>query len=73
MSSLAARCPASTNGVHHVAHAAAEVCYIDDRSVDVDLDVVCELCGASGHCLTSAAMADVDWTFDADETGEGPA
>lgn len=67
MNGLAARCQASVDGKHLVGHAAADVCYVDDRSVDIDLNVLCELCGASGHCLASAPLEDIDWTFDTDE------
>jgi hypothetical protein len=60
------RCPVSASGAHQVGHAAAEVCYLDDRNVDVDLDVQCELCGAAGHCVVSTALADIDidWSVD---------
>ena len=60
----AVRCSGSTDGEHLVAHAAARVCYVDDRSIDVDIDTDCELCGA---CLISAALEDINWTFDTDE------
>lgn len=67
MSRLAGRCPASASGRHQVVRATADVCYIDDRRADVDLDVTCDLCGANGHCLASAVVQDIDWTFDTDE------
>ena len=59
--SAATVCPASINGRHRVTHAHAEVCYIDDTSVDVDLDVVCELCGASEHHLLGADLPVLEW------------
>jgi len=59
-------CPASTSGRHRVARAHAEVCYVDDTTVDVDLDVICELCGASGHCLLAADWQTLEWEADTD-------
>jgi hypothetical protein len=65
----AAVCPASSTGRHRVAEAHAEVCYIDDRSVDVDLDVTCELCGASGHCVLGADWRMLEWEVEDPDGG----
>ncbi len=62
MNDLAARCRVSVDGKHHVAYATADVCYVDDRGVDIDLDAVCELCGANGHAIVSATTWSVmEW------------
>ena len=38
--------------------------------MDVDLDVQCDLCGATGHCVVSTALADIDFDWNEDESDE---
>jgi hypothetical protein len=65
MSDSAQHCRASSDGQHLVTRAHAEPCHIDDRLVDVDLDLTCSLCGVSGHVVVSAPLANVDWEDEA--------
>ena len=69
MSDSAQHCRVSSDGRHVVTQAQADPCYVDDRVVDFDVDVTCSMCGASGHAVISAPLADVEWNDEAvDET-----
>jgi len=67
--SAATVCPASADGRHRVAHAHAEVCYFDDAAVNVDIDVICGLCGASGHTVLDSDYRMLEWEDDGGESG----
>ena len=54
MSNSAQHCRVSSDGRHVVNQAQADPCYVDDRVVEVDVDVTCDLCAATGHALVSA-------------------
>jgi len=67
------RCSESATGEHSVAEAAAGVCCVDLHGVWVDVDAVCELCGATGQGNVLVSVEHLEWeAADADDAEKNP-